>query len=147
MPVGWYLTGFDDGQRATVEELGDVDGAGALVEGKAEGRGADRPCGGRAAAGGDLRVAARPVQDGHGGAGEVGDVHQAGAGVQRDRKRSPAGRPVGKCRWQRLVAASGTAGDRIDVWGTTDNPNIPQGLTEYLAGCRAFLATGSGCTW
>ena len=47
MPVGWYLTGFDDGQRATVEELGDVDGAGALVEDKAEGHGADRPCGGR----------------------------------------------------------------------------------------------------
>ena len=36
-------------------------------------------------------------------------------------------------RAHRLVAESGTAGDRINIWGTTDNSHIPQGLTEYLA--------------
>jgi YVTN family beta-propeller protein len=37
-------------------------------------------------------------------------------------------------RARRLVRESGTAGDRIDVWGTTDNSYVPQGLTTYIAG-------------
>ena len=36
-------------------------------------------------------------------------------------------------RARRLVAASGTAGTRIDVWGTTDVLGVPRGLPAYVA--------------
>jgi peptide/nickel transport system substrate-binding protein len=42
-------------------------------------------------------------------------------------------------RARRLVRASGTHGDRIDVWGSTDNSYVPQGLTGYLAGVLRHL--------
>jgi ABC-type transport system substrate-binding protein len=42
-------------------------------------------------------------------------------------------------RARRLVRESGTTGERIDVWGTTDNPYIPRELTTYLAGVLRLL--------
>src|SRR5262249_59823971 len=42
-------------------------------------------------------------------------------------------------RARRLVRESGTAGDRIGVWGTTDNPYTPRELTTYLAGVLRLL--------
>jgi ABC-type transport system substrate-binding protein/DNA-binding SARP family transcriptional activator len=45
----------------------------------------------------------------------------------------------GLARARRLVRASGTHGDRIDLWGSTDNSYVPQGLTVYLAGVLRHL--------
>jgi peptide/nickel transport system substrate-binding protein len=42
-------------------------------------------------------------------------------------------------RARRLVAASGTAGERVDVWGMTDNPGVPRGITAYLGGVLRTL--------
>jgi ABC-type transport system substrate-binding protein len=42
-------------------------------------------------------------------------------------------------RARRLVAASGTAGERVDVWGMTDNPSVPVGITAYLGGVLRTL--------
>ncbi|HEX4344450.1 MAG TPA: ABC transporter substrate-binding protein, partial [Solirubrobacteraceae bacterium] len=36
-------------------------------------------------------------------------------------------------RARRLVRASGTRGDQIDVWGTSDNLGVPHGLPAYVA--------------
>jgi YVTN family beta-propeller protein len=36
-------------------------------------------------------------------------------------------------RARRLVAASGTRGETIDVWGTSDNLGVPRGLPAYIA--------------
>jgi ABC-type transport system substrate-binding protein/DNA-binding SARP family transcriptional activator len=40
---------------------------------------------------------------------------------------------------RRLVAASGTAGERVDVWGMTDNPSVPRGVTAYFGGVLRAL--------
>jgi YVTN family beta-propeller protein len=42
-------------------------------------------------------------------------------------------------RARRLVAESGTAGERVDVWGMTDNPSVPRGITAYLGGVLRTL--------
>jgi peptide/nickel transport system substrate-binding protein len=42
-------------------------------------------------------------------------------------------------RARRLVAASGTAGERVDVWGMTDLPYVPGGITAYVAGVLHVL--------
>ena len=42
-------------------------------------------------------------------------------------------------RARQLVRASGTHGDRIDLWGSTDNSYVPQGLTTYIAGVLRLL--------
>ena len=36
-------------------------------------------------------------------------------------------------RARRLVSESGTRGERIDVWGSTDEPFIPRGMPAYVA--------------
>jgi ABC-type transport system substrate-binding protein/DNA-binding SARP family transcriptional activator len=36
-------------------------------------------------------------------------------------------------RAQRLVAASGTAGDRVDVWGESDSVGVPRQVPSYIA--------------
>jgi peptide/nickel transport system substrate-binding protein len=36
-------------------------------------------------------------------------------------------------RARRLVRASGTEGDRIDLWGATDQGYVPRGVTVYIA--------------
>jgi YVTN family beta-propeller protein len=40
---------------------------------------------------------------------------------------------------RRLVAASGTSGSRIDVWGTTDSIAVPRELPAYVAGVLRSL--------
>jgi YVTN family beta-propeller protein len=40
---------------------------------------------------------------------------------------------------RRLVAASGTSGSRIDVWGTTDSTAVPRELPAYVAGVLRSL--------
>jgi len=42
-------------------------------------------------------------------------------------------------RARRLVAESGTAGERVDVWGTTDPPYVPRGMPAYVAGVLRAL--------
>ena len=40
---------------------------------------------------------------------------------------------------KRLVAASGTRGERVDVWGLSDEPVIPRELTAYVGGVLRSL--------
>ena len=42
-------------------------------------------------------------------------------------------------RARRLVAESGTAGERVDVWGMTDNSSVPRGITAYVGGVLRAL--------
>jgi peptide/nickel transport system substrate-binding protein len=42
-------------------------------------------------------------------------------------------------RARRLVAASGTQGMRVEVWGASDLPYVPRGLTSYVASVVRML--------
>jgi peptide/nickel transport system substrate-binding protein len=42
-------------------------------------------------------------------------------------------------RARRLVSESGTRGERVDVWGESDEPYVPRGVPAYVAGVLGSL--------